>query len=304
MTNQAGESALPPCIEELVGGAPRDVVGLPVARILPTVRRRSVGHFVFVDHMGPYLAEHEVYVRPHPHIGLATVTYLLDGAFLHRDSLGTTQVIEPGAVNWMTAGKWIVHSERTVPSNSPDGGARTRLHGIQTWVALPLAEEECEPSFQHVPRAEVPELVRGGCTLRVIAGAAFGKRSPVRAPMTLLYVHITGTAGSQLTVPDECDERGLYVASGEVRLDGYSLAPHQLAVLRSGTTPLLECSADAEAFLLGGAKLEARRFMEWNFVSSARERIDAAKAVWREGCYPGIEGETDVIPLPPEAKRS
>lgn len=299
MTDRTAESALPNSIEELIEGAPRDVVGLPVARILPTVRRRSVGHFVFVDHMGPYVASSEVYVRPHPHIGLATVTYLLDGAFLHKDSLGTTQVIEPGAVNWMTAGKWIVHSERTVSS-----AQATHLHGIQTWVALPLAEEASEPSFQHVPAHDVPELQHGGCTLRVIAGTAFGRRSPVQVPVPLLYVHVAAKAGSRIIVPNEHEERGVYVASGQAEADGHALEPHQLAILRPGTNPVLEFASEAHVFLLGGMALEPRRFMEWNFVSSSRERIDEAKARWREGSYVGIEGETDVIPLPPEPRHS
>ena len=271
--------------------------GFTVKRLLPHAQARRVGPFVFFDHIGPAELgpEQGMDVRPHPHIGLATVTYLWEGAIMHRDSVGSLQEINPGDVNWMTAGRGIVHSERT-----PDRlrGKPQRMHGLQTWVALPLAHEEDEPSFEHHPRATLPVVELPGATLTIVAGHAFGERAPVRVLMDTLYVSIDLRAGASLVVPAEHAERALYPVDGELELDGQALAPEHLAVLEPGTEPVLQARTDARVMLLGGAPLEGHRHIWWNFVSSSRERIEQAKADWREGRLGQVPGETEFIPLP------
>jgi len=275
--------------------------GFTVRRLLPAAHCLSVGPFVFFDHFGPVDAgpadNHDV--RPHPHIGLATVTYLFEGAMQHRDSLGTVQRIEPGAINWMTAGRGIVHSERT-----PDD-LRTvarRSHGLQLWVALPAALEESAPSFTHTPAAAIPELEVGGARLRVLVGEAFGVSSPVMVSSPTLYLDMQMSAGDAFPVPP-AEERAIYVVSGAVELDGLPLQANCMVVLTHNDQtdePLLSASSDARMVLIGGAPL-GQRFMGWNFVSSRKERIAQAAADWRAGRFDAVPDETEFIPLPDPA---
>jgi redox-sensitive bicupin YhaK (pirin superfamily) len=278
---------------------PRDQdIGVPVRRLIPQRGHRACGPFVFFDHMGPVDLEpgRGLDVRPHPHIGLATVTYLFDGAFMHRDSLGTVQRIEPGDVNWMSAGKGITHSERSPDDLRASGG---RVHGIQTWVALPVENEQTEPWFRHYPAADIPMLNRDGATLHVIAGDAFGVRSPVETASRTLYVAVTLEAGASLSVPPDHVDRGIYLVDGELTIDGTTLAAHRVALLVHDTTVELRGGpAGARLMLFGGDPLEGARYIDWNFVSSRHELIDAAKQAWRAQEFPKVPGETEWIPLP------
>lgn len=282
--------SIPPRVHDLGGG-------FTVKRLLPHAQRRSVGPFVFFDHIGPAAlsADQAMDVRPHPHIGLATVTYLWEGAIEHRDSLGSLQEINPGDVNWMTAGRGIVHSERT-PGRLR--GRPQRMHGLQTWVALPKEHEEAAPAFAHHPAATLPVVELPGARLVVVAGHGFGARSPVRVLVDTLYVSIELQAGCALAIPAEHAERALYPVEGELALDGEPLAADHLAVLEPGTEPLLRAGTDARVMLLGGAPLDGPRFIWWNFVSSSRERIEQAKADWRADAMGQVPGEHERIPLP------
>ncbi|KFN47535.1 pirin family protein [Arenimonas metalli] len=283
--------SIPPRVHDLGGG-------FTVKRLLPHAKARTVGPFVFFDHIGPAELgpDQGLDVRPHPHIGLATVTYLWEGAIMHRDSVGSVQEINPGDVNWMTAGRGIVHSERT-----PDRlrGKPQRMHGLQTWVALPQAHEEDAPSFAHHPKATLPVVSRPGATLTIVAGHAFGERAPVAVLMDTLYVSIDLEPGCALAIPAEHAERALYPVSGEPTLDGEPLPLEHLAVLDAGTEPLLRAGdTAARVMLLGGAPLDGHRHVWWNFVSSSRERIEQAKQDWRDGRLGQVPGETESIPLP------
>jgi redox-sensitive bicupin YhaK (pirin superfamily) len=271
--------------------------GFRVRRLLPAVARQAVGPFLFFDHFGPVDAgpadDHDV--RPHPHIGLATVTYLFEGAMQHRDSTGAVQRIEPGAVGWMTAGRGIVHSERT-----PDDlrGRARRSHGLQLWAALPVADEECAPAFAHTPAAALPELEVGGARLRVLVGEAFGATSPVAVKSAALYLDLALNAGDALPLPAGVPERAVYVVDGALRLDDRRLAPHTLTLLAPGDEPMLAADADgARAVLIGGEPL-GPRILWWNFVSSRRERLVQAADDWAAGRFPPVPGERDCIPLP------
>jgi hypothetical protein len=275
----------------------RDIGGLEVRRLLPGMPHRMVGPFIFLDHMGPvdFPAGRGVDVRPHPHIGLATVTYLFDGEIVHRDSLGSVQAIAPGDVNWMTAGRGIVHSERTDPALRRAGA---RMHGIQTWVALPLGDELAEPAFHHHPKAALPRLAFPGAELRVVAGTAFGERSPARVHSPTLYVAAEMEAGSAFELPPEHEERGVYVVEGEVSVAGARVPPQHLAVLERREPVEVRAATRARAMLLGGAKADGERFIWWNFVASSRGLIEEAKMRWREQRFPRIPGETEFVPLP------
>lgn len=274
-----------------------DLGGFTVGRVLPHAKRRSVGPFVFFDHIGPAIlsGEQPVAVRPHPHIGLATVTYLWEGAMMHRDSLGSVQEIQPGDVNWMTAGRGIVHSERT-PERLR--GVDHAFHGLQTWVALPHEHEEAQPSFAHHPKATLPVIELPGITLTVVAGHAFGKRSPVQVLVQTLYVSVELKAGAELVIPAEHAERAIYLVKGELSLDGEPLPLNTLAVLEEGSEPAIRAKTNARLMLLGGEPLDGPRFIWWNFVSSSKQRIEQAKADWREGHVGQVPGETESIPLP------
>lgn len=271
--------------------------GFFVRRLLPFRLRRHVGPFVFFDHMGP--AElppgRGLDVRPHPHIGLATVTYLYEGALTHHDSLGYEQVIRPGDVNWMTAGRGIVHSERTP---APERAAGHRMHGIQTWVALPQAHEEAEPGFFHHEAEALPVTELDGVRLRVIAGEAFGLRSPVRVYAPTLYVDAEFAKAAAFTLPAEHAERAVYVASGDVSVDGKPVPAERMLVLAGDAPVEIAAAGPARVLLCGGAPLDGERFLWWNFVSSSRERIEQAKADWLAQRFGQVAGDPEFIPLP------
>jgi redox-sensitive bicupin YhaK (pirin superfamily) len=284
-------------IETVVYARPRDLGGFTVGRALPSPAQKLVGPFVFFDHMGPveFPPGGGVDVRPHPHIGLATVTYLFEGELLHRDSLGSEQTIRPGDVNWMIAGRGIVHSERTSEERRTHG---QMLHGIQAWVALPSEREQAEPAFFHHPAAALPRIERPGVQMHLIAGSAYGERSPVQVASPTFYLHLQLEAAASLELPQEHAERAFYVVSGRVRVGERELEPRTLAVARSGERVILNASEPARVMLLGGAHL-GERFIEWNFVSSSRERIEQAKAAWQAREFPVVPGDDiEFIPLP------
>ena len=271
--------------------------GFVVRRVLPFRLRRQVGPFVFFDHFGPvdFAPGRGMDVRPHPHIGLATVTYLYDGAIRHRDSLGSDQVIRPGDVNWMTAGRGIVHSERTPPHERADG---QKLHGVQTWLGLPLESQDAEPDFHHHAAATLPEDERDGVRIRVIAGTAFGMESPVRVHSPTLYVDARFAAGSRMILPPEHAERAVYLIDGELSVDGNLLPPERMHVLAEGRDVELVAATASRALICGGAPLDGERMIWWNFVASSRSRIERAKADWSAQRFGQVPGETEFIPLP------
>lgn len=279
--------------------APRvhDIGGFQVRRAVPSLQARSVGPFVFVDHMGPALFEpgHGIDVRPHPHIGLATVTFLWSGTISHRDTLGSVQDINPGDVNWMTAGRGIAHSERT-PARLREGSHP--LHGMQTWVALPKADEESPPAFHHHPAATLPQRHGGGAWLRIVAGRGFGEESPVRVFADTLYVAIDLEPGSELAIDDSHAERALYLLEGAAQLDGADLPERHLVVLDPATRPRLRALTPVKAMLLGGEPLDGPRHLWWNFVSSSQERIEQARQDWLNGRFGKVPGDDEFIPLP------
>ena len=274
-----------------------DLGGFQVRRALPSLQARSVGPFVFVDHMGPAMFEagRGVDVRPHPHIGLATVTFLWSGRITHRDTLGSVQDIEPGDVNWMTAGRGIAHSERTPLTVREHAHP---VHGLQTWVALPRAHEEIAPEFFHHAAASLPQQRRDGAWLRIVAGRGYGEESPVRVFADTLYVAIDLDADAELALDDSHAQRALYVLEGEAQLDGVDIPMQHLVILDPGTRPRLRAKTPLKAMLLGGEPLDAPRHMWWNFVSSSKDRIEQAKLDWTEGRFGAIPGETEFIPLP------
>ncbi|MEO7952657.1 MAG: pirin family protein [Polaromonas sp.] len=271
--------------------------GFLVSRLLPSAARRSIGPFVFFDHFGPLTvaagANHDV--RPHPHIGLATVTYLFEGAILHRDSLGSVQRIEPGAINWMTAGRGIVHSER-----APEDlrGKAYLHHGLQLWAALPRADEETSPEFSHTPAADIPVLGVDGAEVRVLIGEAFGKTSPVRTFSKTIYLDIRLAAGARFELPPLADELALYSVDADLQVDGEPLAARILATLASGATTQISASAPARMVVIGGDALDGPRFIWWNFVSSRKERIVQASNDWTAQKMGQVAGDAEFIPLP------
>ncbi len=284
-------------VELVIDSRPRDLGGFTVRRLLPVAQRRMVGPFVFFDHLGPadLPPGKGLDVRPHPHIGLATVTYLFEGEIIHRDSLGVKQAIRPGAVNWMTAGRGIVHSER---SSDEQRAVPTRLHGIQTWVALPHEHEETAPDFVHYEAEQLPDIAQPGVSLRLIAGEAFGHVSPVKTLSAMHYLHAQVTAGAELTLPAELGERGAYVVSGEFEAEGASHGEGTMLVFTDGLPARLRAVQSGVLMLFGGPPLDGPRHIWWNFVSSSRERIEQAKRDWKEERFPKVPGETEFIPLP------
>jgi redox-sensitive bicupin YhaK (pirin superfamily) len=285
-------------IEQIIVPRTVDLGGLQVRRALPSARSRMVGPFIFFDHFGPavFRAGQGIDVRPHPHIGLATVTYLFDGEIVHRDSLGSAMPIRPGAVNWMTAGRGIVHSERTAPDHR-DGGEP--LHGLQLWVALPVKHEEAEPGFAHTPAADIPKLREDGTTLRVIAGTMHGLRSPVTTLWDTVFAEVRLEAGSALPLGTDYEERALYVISGEIEIGGERHPSERLLVLKPGDRLDVKAVTDAHFVLVGGAAMDGPRHIWWNFVSSRKDRIEAAKADWKAGRFAIVPGDTEeFIPLP------
>jgi redox-sensitive bicupin YhaK (pirin superfamily) len=271
--------------------------GMLIRRYLPAADRQSVGPFVFFDHFGPVdvapYAQHDV--RPHPHIGLATVTYLFEGAMDHRDSLGNFQRIEPGAINWMTAGCGIVHSERT-PEDLVSVPHRT--HGLQLWAALPKKHEEDEPGFTHTPQADIPVVTMDGAVVKVLIGSAFGQTSPVATDMQTLYLDVVLQAGQTLHLTELPAEMAIYPISGELTIDGSMLALKTMALLDTGSMPLLRATSTAQFVVIGGEPLDGPRFLSWNFVSSSKERIAQAAEDWKEQRMGQVPGETEWIPLP------
>lgn len=271
--------------------------GFPVRRALPALEQRSVGPFVFFDHFGPIevTPDKNIDVRPHPHIGLATVSYLFDGAIIHRDSLANTQRIEPGAINWMTAGRGIVQSER----RPEDLKARAYLiHGLQLWAALPQQAEEAEPAFFHTPAHLIPTGAEQGVTVRVLIGSAFGLHSPVSTHSETVYLDIFATAGSTFALPPASGECAIYSVDKSLVIDGLNVVPGVLAVLSRNATTRISCAEDARFVVIGGEPLDGPRHVWWNFVSSRKERIEQAKADWNARRMGDIPGETEWIPLP------
>jgi len=283
-------------IRTLIQPRPRDLGGFSVRRVLPAAGTRMVGPFIFFDHMGPadFAPGTGIDVRPHPHIGIATVTYLYEGALLHRDSLGCVQSIEPGAVNWMTAGRGIVHSEKVTEEVRASG---QRLHGLQTWVALPDEAEEIEPCFEHYAAADIPEVTVGGAVIRVVLGSAFGVSSPVTTHGRTLYVEVLLEPGQSVAIPDAA-ELAVYVVEGGVTIGRQRVAAGVLAVLEAGARGTVTAEAAARIMFAGGDAIDGKRYIWWNFVSSSRERIERAKDDWREQRFASVPGEDDFIPLP------
>jgi redox-sensitive bicupin YhaK (pirin superfamily) len=287
-------------IELVIDSRRRDLGGFEVGRVLPFAQHRIVGPFVFFDHMGPIEwapgIPRSVDVRPHPHIGLSTVTYLFEGEITHRDSVGSEVAIIPGEMNWMTAGKGITHSERFERLRA-EGGA---MHGIQAWVGLPAEDEEIEPAFAHHGPDDLPTYEGGGMWARLVAGEAFGAKARVKTHSPMFYVHWRLDAGAQAQLPAEYPERAAFVVSGEVEVDGRGFTPGQMLVFAPGQPVLFTATTAAVVMLLGGEPIGAR-FIEWNFVSSSKDRIAQAKADWRAGRMklPDLDSG-EFIPLPPD----
>lgn len=275
----------------------RDIGGFEGRRVLPSAKQRMVGPFIFFDQMGPaaFSGGEGLDVRPHPHIGLATVTYLFEGALVHRDSLGSEQVIRPGDINWMSAGRGIVHSERSDAQTRHDGG---RLAGVQCWVALPRPVEEGDPAFRHYPGSGMPELEDAGTKLRVLVGSFGGARSPTVTESETLLVDAALPAGARLSIPADNQERALYPVSGRVEVAGEPFDPMQLLVLKPGAPVSVTAREPARLLVLGGEPLDGPRHIWWNFVSSSRERIEQAKEDWRHGRFDPVPGDDEFIPLP------
>lgn len=293
-----GDAAAADAIETVIVPRARDLGGFEVRRALPAARRQMVGPFIFFDQMGPALMQpgQGIDVRPHPHIGLSTVTWLFDGSIYHRDSLGSAQPISPGELNWMTAGRGIVHSERTAPA---DLSRIRKVFGIQSWVALPKRHEETAPAFDHIAAHELPVIDDRGISARVIAGSLYGVTSPVKTQSDLFYADVQMAAGTALPLPVEHEERGVYVAEGAIDSAGQQFEEGRLLVFRAGDAITLRARTNARIMLLGGEPMDGPRFIWWNFVSSSKERIEAAKDDWKHARFAIVPGdEKDFIPLP------
>lgn len=294
--SQAGDARCEP-VDIVIEPRVRDLGNFEVRRVLPSAKRRMVGPFVFLDQMGPTtLAPGKALdVRPHPHIGLATVTWLLEGEIMHRDSVGSVQSIKAGELNWMTAGRGIVHSERTPEhlrsKNSP-------LYGLQLWVALPKAHEETEPAFAHYGAADLPQIEDEGRKVTLIVGAGWGKRSPVMTVWPTFFADAAIKADATLTVPANIAERAVYILEGELEVAGATFAPGRLLVLKGGRAVDLRARTAARLVIVGGDAMDGPRHIWWNFVSSSQARIERAKADWKAGRFAAVPGDADFIPLP------
>lgn len=284
-------------VETVIVPRSTDLGGFEVKRVLPSSRRRMVGPFIFLDQMGPTDFEDGtgVDVRPHPHIGLSTVTWLLAGEIMHRDSVGSVQNIRPGEVNWMTAGSGIAHSERTPDALRPGGSA---LYGLQTWLALPQPYEEAEPFFEHFGAEALPALDGDGLTATLIAGTGWGKRSPVQVFSETVYADVQIAGGSALPIPPEHEERAVYVLEGSVSVDGEDYEAGSLMVFRPGDAIDVRAAADARVMVLGGEAADGPRHIWWNFVSSRPDRIEQAKRDWEEKKFAEVVDDDEFIPLP------
>lgn len=269
-----------------------------VGRLLPFRQKRAVGPFVFIDHMGPVKlsARQQMEVLPHPHIGLSTLTYLFEGAMMHRDSIGSVMEIEPGAVNWMTAGKGVVHSERT-PERFQD--SEKHLHGLQIWVALPKDLEEMEPSFVHVPAEEIPSWQENGAQFKLIAGEAFGRKSPVPVHSNLYFIEIKSKETQSVDIGEHLfGESALYILEGAIESEGHLFGQKQILIAENSTLCSFEMQAKTTVYIFGGDVFPEERYIDWNFVSSSKERLKQAKEDWIAQRFPKIEGETDFVPYP------
>lgn len=285
-------------VEMVVNGRKRDIGGFAVRRILPFAKKRMVGPFIFLDEMGPveFLGGDGIDVLPHPHIGLSTLTYLFDGSMMHRDSTGVEMEILPGDVNWMTAGSGVAHSERSTREGRARGG---NMAGLQAWVALPADREEDRASFEHRARGDLPLIEGEGKKIRLIGGSMFGKTSPLGVSSPLIYADIALQTGTKLPVDPDYEERAVYVLSGSVRVGNEIYEPHGLMVLRPGATVTITALVDTRLVILGGEPLEGPRHIWWNFVSSSKERIEQAKADWREGRFEKVVNDAEeFVPLP------
>lgn len=284
-------------IEQVIVPRTRDIGGFEVRRALPAVGRRMVGPFVFFDQMGPseFLLGQGLDVRPHPHIGLSTVTYLFDGAIVHRDSLGVVNEITPGALNLMQAGRGVVHSERSSAAARASG---QRLFGIQAWAALPRSHEEQAPTFSHHTAEDLPRITGEGKRIRLILGEAYGQRSPAAFPHPTFYAEAVLAPGAVLPLDADYDERAIYVTSGEIDIAGEVFGAGRLLVFRPGDRISVLAQTQARLMLLGGEPMDGPRHLWWNFVSSRKERIEQAKAEWSAGRFDSVPGETEFIPLP------
>jgi redox-sensitive bicupin YhaK (pirin superfamily) len=285
-------------IELTITPREKDLGGFSVHRVLPFAKRRMVGPFIFLDHMGPaqFAVSQGVDVRPHPHIGLSTVTYLFDGEIMHRDTLGSAQNINSGDVNWMTAGRGIAHSERT---NANERAHVNNIHGLQSWVALPKEYEENPPAFYHHAKNTLPEFALNGVMLKVLAGKAYAHEAPVKIYSPLFYVQAKMPAGNRLTLPNEYHERALYLIEGRVRIGNATIEPHSMPVFGSDEDITIDAETPSHFVLLGGDPFPEQRFIWWNFVSTSEERILQAKEDWKTGLFGLIPGdEKEFIPLP------
>mgnify|MGYP000441882966 CR=1 FL=1 len=292
-------AAVPPdqVVDQVIVPRVRDLGGFEVRRALPAARRQMVGPFIFFDQMGPspLIDGKSLEVRPHPHIGLATVTYLFSGAIMHRDSLGTVQEIAPGAVNLMTAGRGIAHSERTSQARNAPGA---EIYGIQTWLALPREHEETEPAFVHHGADSLPTIAGDGLDGRVIIGSLYGRKAPVQTLSGTAYADIAMAPAARLPLPEGVEECGLYVVAGAIELDGQTFGAGTLVVVRPGVRGAATALEQSRVMLLGGDTMDGRRHIWWNFVSSSKERIEDAKADWKAGRFAPVIGDDEFIPLP------
>ncbi len=286
-------------IETVIDHKLKDLGGITVRRTLPTDDRRTIGPFILLDHFGPVDIPPGVDAdtRPHPHIGMATLTYLFEGEIVHRDSIGTEQTVRAGDISWMTAGSGIVHSERIPPHLHEKG---QRVHGLQSLLALPLDEEEIAPSYQHYPASAQPVIEDGAVSMCLIAGRAFGKEAPVKTHSGMFYLAAEVAEAAIVPLPDDHEERAVYVADGTVDVDGMSFDVGQMIVLTPGHEIILRTPSAAKLMLLGGEHLPGKRYLDWNFVASSKERIEQAKADWATQRFDKIPGETEFIPLPEE----
>lgn len=284
-------------IEMIIDPRATDLGDFEVRRVLPFRNKRTVGPFIFFDHMGPahFPPGKGIDVRPHPHIGLATMTYLFEGEILHRDSLGVVQSIKPGAVNWMTAGKGIVHSER---SSDESRASDETVHGIQAWVALPESDQGCDPSFRHYPSDQLPEFDFDNVHMKLVAGTAFGREADVDVLWPTVYLDIHAEAGAEIPLPDDHEERAIYVVEGALSIDDKALNETQMAVLTPGAMPAVIATEASRVMLCGGKPIDGPRLIWWNLVSSDQALIDKAKVDWKAGNFAMVPGDDEFIPLP------
>jgi redox-sensitive bicupin YhaK (pirin superfamily) len=304
--SQNQKSEMSSAIDLVVESKTRQLIDdFKVRRVLPSAKRRMVGPFIFLDQMGPEIltAGKGLDVAPHPHIGLATVTYLFQGEMLHRDSLGTKQMIRPGEVNWMTAGNGIAHSERT-PPELRNANTRSELFGIQSWVALPVKDEESDPTFFHYDASELPVIEADGKILRLIAGSLYGAKSAVKTLSEMFYADAFLESGAKLQITAEYEERAVYIVEGSIDVlpNGGAFNAGQLLILKPNEEIVINAATRTHLMLLGGAPMDGARHIWWNFVSSSKERIEQAKEDWREQRFAPVPEETERIPLPADSR--